>query len=138
MTTHNSHPIAQSAQKNQLHYHHRLFNAFECPVIPFLRNEPCDRRWKSRKRTSFKKQTSHVSSKLKDLKNYDKPIVWYKTLWSIFPRIPQLPLYIYIYIYISWNSVAFLFFGDCNSTSKKEFSPNELLKQMKKGICKQF
>ena len=43
MTTHNSHPIAQSAQKNQHHYRHRLFNAFECPVIPFLRNEPCDK-----------------------------------------------------------------------------------------------
>ena len=27
------------------------------------------------------------------------------------------------------------FFGDYNSTSKKEFSPNELLKQIEKGIC---
>ena len=75
MTTHSSHPIAQSAQKNQLHYHNRLFNAFECPVIPFLPNEPCDRRWKSWKCTSVKKPTLHVSAKLKGFKNCDKPTV---------------------------------------------------------------
>ena len=71
MTTHTSHPILQSALKNQLHYHHRLFNAFECPAIPFLPNELCGRKTeKQEMHFRQKKTTCHVSAKLKRFKNW--------------------------------------------------------------------
>ena len=62
-------------RKNQLPYHLRLFNAFECPIIPFLPNEPFATKMESWKYTFVKKPTCQASTKLKGFKNCEKPIV---------------------------------------------------------------
>ena len=95
MTAHSSHPIGQSEQKNQLHYHHRLFNAFECLVIPFLPNEPFDTNMEKLEMHFHQKTNLSCFSKIKRIqKLWQANRMKKKNCCQFFPWMPQLLLYI--------------------------------------------